>query len=220
MPIGDLLIAMRHIQQSLLGKVIADQLQADGSLSDKSRWQGQSRQARQIHRNGVNIGQVHGDRIIHFFAQIKGYGRRSWPGNYVHLIKRPAEIIANQPADLLRLKVIGVVITGRQRKSSHQNPALYFRAKSFSARSDIQIQQVLGIFTAVAVTHPIKAGQIRRTFRWRYYIISRNRQLTVRQADFNGFRTQLPVLSDRGLRSGGHGAIQPFAKIFFGQADF
>src|SRR5438270_1567753 len=39
-------------------------------------WDANSRNARQICGDGVNVGQVHGERVVGFFAQLEGRSRR------------------------------------------------------------------------------------------------------------------------------------------------
>src|SRR3982074_223883 len=71
-PIGDLLVLVGDAQQLRFGKVVADDLQSDRALgvllplaeAARDRHAGQARQAG---RQGVDVGQVGGDRVVGLF---------------------------------------------------------------------------------------------------------------------------------------------------------
>ena len=44
-------------------------------------------------------------------AQIPGHGGGNWACDQITLLKRPIEVIGDEPTDLLRAKIVRVVIT-------------------------------------------------------------------------------------------------------------
>src|SRR5574343_102180 len=75
MPIRCQLKAMGNIEQLVLRKVVADQLQADRQAPGKTTGNRHAGQAGQVHCNGVDVRQVHLDWISRLFAQLE-CGRR------------------------------------------------------------------------------------------------------------------------------------------------
>ena len=110
MPVSRLLVAMRQIQQPGLGKVVADQLQADRQAVNDTAGNRHAGQASQVDGDGVDVGQVHLHRIRSLFAQLECGRRRRRAHDDVAFLERLDEIIGDQPPDALRLQVIGVVI--------------------------------------------------------------------------------------------------------------
>src|SRR4051794_17175055 len=69
MPIGLSLIHVSNVQELRLVKRCADQLQPNGQASDKAARNRQRRHAREIRADGVDIVQVHRDRIVDLGAE-------------------------------------------------------------------------------------------------------------------------------------------------------
>ena len=63
--------------------------------------------------DGVDVGQVHFQRVVGFFSEAKGWGGRDRGQNGVDLREGGEEIASEEGADLLRLAVVGVVVALR-----------------------------------------------------------------------------------------------------------
>src|SRR5476649_1372116 len=123
---------MGNVQQATFMEIRGEQLHADRQTVDKTSWHGQARQAREVGGDGVDIFQVLGDRIVFVGTNLPGRVRRGWAEDDVDLSEGGHEIVLHQATDLLRLQVVGVVVTSRQRVGTDHDPALHFRAKTFA----------------------------------------------------------------------------------------
>ena len=73
MPVGQLLVAVCDLQQAGLVEIVADQLQTDRSTARaKTHRHRKTRQPGQRRRQGVDIGQVIGQRIVGAVGATKG----------------------------------------------------------------------------------------------------------------------------------------------------
>ena len=158
MPICRALILMRGVQHAALGKIIANHVQSDRPVAIakaaryRHRWQ-----ARQVGGNGVNVIQIHLDRIIRFFADVERDRRRSRAEDDVAALEREREILRDQPAQLLCFQVVRVVVAVRQNIGANQNAALDLGAEAFGARFFVHVLQVGVLGRTVAVAHTVEA---------------------------------------------------------------
>src|SRR5690625_7651623 len=81
--IGFLLESVRYIEQACLVKIVADDLQTYRLVVHQSAGHGQGLKARQVGGDGVNIFQVHGNRILAFSTY--SYGGRGIVGSYYNI---------------------------------------------------------------------------------------------------------------------------------------
>src|SRR3954453_18449965 len=73
---GGSFVRVRNPKNRALGKVLAEDLHADRKfLFRVSHGNGNSRNARKVGGYGVNVGEIHGQRVVHFFAELE---RRRW----------------------------------------------------------------------------------------------------------------------------------------------
>ena len=72
MPIRRQLILMRNVQHSRLGEIVADDLQPDRQLIGKAGRHAHAGQAGEVDGDGIDVFQVHGDRIVGFFTGLEG----------------------------------------------------------------------------------------------------------------------------------------------------
>ncbi len=85
MPAGCLLESMRQLKEGRLFKMPAHQLHADRQiLPVKTRRESQPGHTCQVGRQGEDIFQVHGQRVIAMAADPKGGRGRHRRGNRVH----------------------------------------------------------------------------------------------------------------------------------------
>ncbi len=71
MVIGHLLELMRGVEQFGFIEKIANELQTHGFVVHQTTWDGQAGKTCQIGGNGVNVFQVHGDRVITLGAKFE-----------------------------------------------------------------------------------------------------------------------------------------------------
>ena len=111
MPVAVKLHLVRHTQDFGFGKIIADQLHADGqTLSAETGRQSQGGQAGQIDGNGVNIGEISLHRILIEFVQFRCGGGRGGCQYHIALRQGCLKIVGHQAAQFLGFEVIGIVI--------------------------------------------------------------------------------------------------------------
>ena len=63
------LILVSHLQQALLAKIIADELESYGQIAHWTSRHRKPGQAREIHAGGVEIREVHGERVVGILAE-------------------------------------------------------------------------------------------------------------------------------------------------------
>ncbi len=183
-----------------------------GSLSfviaDRNR---NPRNAGQICGHGVNVRQIHCQRIINFFAQLERRRRTSRRHDRVHFFERIVKVARQQCAHALRFQIISIVISGAQRIRSQHDSAFHLGAESMIARATIHVGQRSRIFRAKSITHAVKARQVRRSLRGRDQVISRNRVFGVRQRNLDDLASQLGQFLNRRLDRTANFGIQAFA---------
>ena len=91
----------------------AENLHADGQtcLGSAAR-NGDPANACKAGSHGVNVGEIHGERITGFFAQLERGSGCSGRNNCIHVCKRTEKLVGEKTPYFLRLKVIGVVVAG------------------------------------------------------------------------------------------------------------
>src|SRR5689334_11638996 len=218
-PVSVLLILMGNVQQATFLEIRGEQLHADRQAIDKTCRHGQARQTGEVGGDGVNVFQVRGDRVVVLGAELPGRVRRGWAEDDVDLIEGGHEVVLDQATDLLRLEVVGVVVTGRQCIGTDHDPALYFRAETFATGTLVQVFQVFRVFAAIAETYAIEARQVGGRFRRGDHVVRRNRVLHVRQADFLDHGAELFQLFNAGHDQVGDARVQACAEVFLRHAD-
>ena len=79
---------MRHAQHSRLIKVPAKNLQPNRKpFARLATWNRDSRNARQIRRHGVDVREIHRQRIIYFLSQLERRSWRSWSRDHIHFLE-------------------------------------------------------------------------------------------------------------------------------------
>ena len=76
MPVGIDLEPMHGIEHASFVKIVADDLQTDRPSSfSESAGDGHSGEAGEVYADGIDVGQVHLDRIAALGAQVESYAR-------------------------------------------------------------------------------------------------------------------------------------------------
>ena len=138
--------ARRGAEQRRLVEGAPDQLQPDrqpvpGVQSGRHR---EARQRRQVAGDGVDVGQVHLQRVVDLLARAEGDGGRDRAGHHVAPLEGPVEVAADQRADLLGLQVVGVVVAGRERVGPEHDAPLDLGAEALVAGLAVHVGEGAG----------------------------------------------------------------------------
>ena len=94
--------------------MLSDDLKTNGKPSvAESTGDGNSRQARQVDGDGQDIRKIHLEGILHLLTDHEGRCRRGRGQKRIELLKDSVEIPCDEGSHLLRLPVIGIIISGR-----------------------------------------------------------------------------------------------------------
>ena len=129
-PFGGLLIVPAHAEKSLLVKGLGQKLQTCRQTSHKTAGQGQTANTADIGGAGVNIGQIHHQRIAELLSQFESNAGRRRRYQTINLFEYFLKLLGDQYPQFLRFEIILIIISGRQSESAQNNPALNFIAKS------------------------------------------------------------------------------------------
>ena len=119
-----LLELVRALQQLGFLQIIAYELQTYGQTASQTCRQAHAGQASQRSGQGKNIGQIIGHGVLVLLAQFPRCAGRNRGGNHIANLEGILEVLRNQAADLLRLDIVGIVITVRQHKAADEDAAL------------------------------------------------------------------------------------------------
>jgi hypothetical protein len=185
-PVGRELELMRRAEQPRLREVRPDELQSQGQPVDETARRRHAGQSREVRADGVDVVQIHGDRVVDLGADGEGRSRRRGPGEQIHLLECGAKIVRDQAAHALCLQIVRIEIAGRQHVGAGHDAALDLGAEPLAARALVEVGEILRALAAVAVAHAVEARQVRRALGRRDHVVSRHRHRQVRQAHFQG----------------------------------
>ena len=112
-PVADLLVLVRGLQKPGFIEIVADQLHTDWQTVDEPSRQRHAGQPGEVQRYRVDILQVHAHRIVGLGADGESDFGRGRTQDQVDAVECRLKVIFDHAPQLLRLEVIGVVITGR-----------------------------------------------------------------------------------------------------------
>ena len=103
-----------------------------GSPSSSARPLGQRHagDAGEVGRDGGDVVEVHGHRVVELVAELERRGRCGRADQHVDLLEGRREVVRDEPAHLLRLAVVGVVVAARQRVGAEDDAALHLVAEA------------------------------------------------------------------------------------------
>src|SRR5215471_293327 len=154
---------MGEAEDSGFVEVFAQDLQADGQARLRlAAGDTDPRHADQIADYRIDVGQIHLQRIVSFFAQLKGWRGCGGSDNRVHLAEGLFKVASQQSADSLGFQVIGIVVAGAERISSEHDAALYLGAKTFITAPAIHLGKRFRMRRAVSVTDAVITSKIGR----------------------------------------------------------
>ena len=133
-----------------------------------------------------------------FLAELERGRRAGRPHDHVAFRERRREILRDQPPQLLRVDVVGVVVAVREHVGADQDAALHFGAEAFGAGLLVHVVEIAILRRAVAVAHAVEAREVARRFGRREHVVHRHRKLHVRKRHFDRLRS--PALCTRRSR--------------------
>src|SRR5690606_15201784 len=99
----------------------------------------QAGDAGEVGGNGVDVLEVGRHRVTAFLADFPGQVRRGRAEDHVDVLEGADKVVLDQPADLLGLDVVGVVVTGRQCVGADHDAAFDLRTEAFTTRALVQV---------------------------------------------------------------------------------
>ncbi len=108
----------------------------------------------------------------------------------VEATEGPVEVLDDEGAGPLGLRVVGVVVAGGERIGAQHDAALHFGTEALAAGAHVHIVEVLGVRGPVAVTHPVEAGQVGAGFGRRDEVVGGHAALHAGQAHLFAGATQ------------------------------
>ena len=140
----------------------------------------------QVGADGVEVNQVHRDRVVGLLAQLEGGRGRDRAADQVNLLEGLKKILPDQPSHPQGLRVIGVVIAGREGVGTKHDSPLDLRPEALGAAAAVHLDQrrveaadatVVGLgcpVPAVAIVSPVIASKIARCLARGNEVVSRH----------------------------------------------
>ena len=165
-------VIVSYAEQFSFVEGLSDQLQSDRQAGlRKPARDRQAGQPGQVCRNGVDVAQVHGNRIFALFAELERRGGGGRSKNDVDFLEDPFEIPPDQGSGFLSSQIIGVVVTAAQAIGAENATSLDFFAEPFAAALGIDVDCIFRAIAARRVTNAIISGEVGGSFGGGDYVI-------------------------------------------------
>ena len=198
MPLRRLLVGIRGAEHLLLLERPADDLQADGQLpAAQAARKRDGRHPRQVHRNRVDVRQVHLQGVLDLLAQLESRRRHRGRDDHVHLLEDLVEVPLDQRPHGLRLPVVRVVVASRQRVGPQHDAPLHLRPEALLPGLHVHLQQALLLRRAVPILDAIVPGEVRGCLRRGDQVVRRDGVLRHRERDLLDLGLERLHLDDR-----------------------
>ena len=87
---------MRYAEQPLLLESGAHELQTDGqSVGIGAAWNADGTVSGKVGGDGVDVTEIHGQRVVRFISEAKGRRRCDGRCDHVDLVERAVKVVAN-----------------------------------------------------------------------------------------------------------------------------
>ena len=95
----------------------------------------------EIQRDREDIGEIHGERIVGFLADLERRRRRDGREHHVNFFERLVEILLDERPHALGFFIVGVIVAGRKDECSEDDAAFCFRPESLALLLEIDIAE-------------------------------------------------------------------------------
>ena len=211
---------MRDVEHPRFAEVVPDDVQTHRKIvlpePARDRHRGQPGE---VGGDRIDVVQVHLHRVRGLGADFEGDRGRGRPHDEVALLERRHEVVCDQPTDLLRLEVVGVVVAVREHVGPDEDAAPDFGAEAFGARAEIHVGEVTVFLRAMAVAHAVEARQVRRGLGRRDDVVRGHGEAARGQVDRNTFRAELLELRECRFDRLTHFGGESIAEVLLGRAD-
>src|SRR2546427_7186704 len=117
-----------------------------------------------VHRQREDVVEVHRERVVHFRADLERDRRRGRRHQRVHLLEDAVVLTLDQRPDLLRLDVVGVVVTGRKRVRTEDHAPLHLGPEAGAACALVGLDEIAAL-DAQSVSNAVVPREVRRRLR-------------------------------------------------------
>src|SRR5215471_13252222 len=155
-----------ELEDASFAKGWAKNLQADGQFAcprrlaiDIAAGDGDAGDTGERAGHGVNIGEIHLERVARAFAQLEGRNGRSGCQDGVHFGEGIAEVLRDKRADLLALQIVSVVVAGGEDIRAEDDAALDFGAEPGATGFAIHGEKGI-VGNAEPVAHAVVAREV------------------------------------------------------------
>ena len=169
------LIGAGRVEEPLLAERWRDHLRADRQPRPvKAAGHDHARQTRHIDGNGVDIAQIHLNRVVRVRAQRVRRRRRGRGQQDIRLFKAGVKPALDERLNAQGLIIVRIVIARGERERAQHDAPLDLRAEALAPRRQIQVVQILEMCRAEAVFHAVEAFQVGACLRAGNDIIGRD----------------------------------------------
>ena len=116
-------------------------------------------------------------------------------------------------------EVVGVVVTAGEHIGAEDDAAFHLAAETLLSGAHVVVEQVAGVFGAVAVAHAVEAGEVRRGLGGGDDVVNSDRVLRVGQRDGDEFGPELFAELDGGLDFFADALVHAIDEILGGDAE-
>ena len=157
MPVSGLFEHAGGAEDLLLGEMRTEELETDRQTTLRNAaGERDARDPRQVCAEGVNVLQIHRQRVRGQGPEFErgggGYGRY----DHVDRLERGIKILADQAADLEGLVVVRIDVPGREGICTQHDAAFDFIAEAFGPRIRVHFGQVAELLGPVTVVNTIE----------------------------------------------------------------
>ena len=162
MPVGRLLEAVRDVEEPRFGqRRPLDQQPDRQALAIEAAGNREARRAGQVAGDGEDVAQVHLHRVVGVLAEAIRRARRHRAHEHVALRVGTGEIVGDEPAHLLRLHVVRIVVAVREDVGAGEDASLDFGTEALGARLLVHVDEIGVVRGAMTVAHAVEAREIR-----------------------------------------------------------
>lgn len=151
-------------------EVWAEDLETDGEVCAAieiggAAGDGDAGDAGEVGGEGEDVGEVFVEGIAGEGSEAAGGGGGDGGEDGVDGLEGGFEVAPDEGADFLGTAVVGIVVAGGEDVGAEDDAAFDLRAEAFFARAAVEIEDVVGLFSAVAVADAVEAGEVGGGFR-------------------------------------------------------